>query len=169
VGGGVLRLVSVAEVAAASADEVGPAWPTLPSGVTAWAQLMGDRLSADPASRSADDTERAIDDIASWLRVQVVGRDTVVVVEPRLSTVRDTWTRGARRAGLSEVYLALAPNDLGEIVTIDESKDADLPPAAARAAASAPSPSRRRSGRLRLWLADRTESVARRAVRSLQR
>jgi hypothetical protein len=165
---GVLRLVSAAEAAAAPADEVGRAWPTLPSGVTAWAQVMGDRLSADAASRSADDTERAIADIASWLRVQVVGRDTVVVVEPRLSTVCDIWTRGARRAGLRKVYLALAPNDLGEIVTIDEAEDADLPPAAARAAARAVRPLRGRTGRLRLWLADRTESVARRAVRSLQ-
>ena len=76
-----LLVASPADRRADPADSPNQAvvWPWTSSGATAWAAGLHDEFDAGPAAPSGSDITR----ISSWLRTQTIGRDTVVVAEPR--------------------------------------------------------------------------------------
>jgi hypothetical protein len=152
-----------ADPAASANDAV--AWPWTSSGATAWAARLHDELDAVPTAPSEDDIAR----IASWLRTQAIGRDAVVVAEPRLTRYAAVWAGGAKQAGVRETRLADSADGTGEPVVVDAG--AHPPAAEAPTAAGQPTalPRHIRVEQARLWVLDRAEETARVAVRALQR
>ncbi len=149
----------LAESPADSAGDEDPIWPETKSHAAAWACDLHDALDGDRPRNDADVIAR----IASWLRVQVVGRDTVCVVEPRMSAYQYEWNAAAAAAGLSPVGLLRA-----------DGSTTSLPPPPEPT--SVPSDLRRPipvaggwRARWELWVADRGEALARAAIRAIQR
>jgi hypothetical protein len=131
-------------------------WPRTADGATAWAERLHDRLVAEP---QLDDIG-AVDRIASWLRVQAIGRSRIEVSEPRLDVFAPLWAAAAHAAGVADVRLAPTRADDGEPVAADPPRRPAVP------VRSDPVGS---AGRARLWALDRAEQTARVVVRALQR
>jgi hypothetical protein len=97
-----------------------------------------------------------------------VGRDTVVVTEPRLADYAATWAAAAARASVPTVRLTSATGAPAEPVEADPGLTAPIE-------ATATHPSSEASAlttvlaRSRLWVLDRAESAGRLAMRALQR
>lgn len=148
----------LAEAPSARSGEPDPIWPWTGSHASAWAIGLHDELERGQRDSDLDRPQQ----IASWLRVQAVGRDTVCVVEPRIATYRSHWNAAAAIAGLSPVRLRHA----------DGSAEL-LPPAEPTTATAGGDRSvavetglRQRA---RLWLTDRGEAMARATIRAIQR
>lgn len=139
-------------------------WPQLATGETAWAVRLHDELDARATPATAADIAR----IASWLRVQAVGRDAVGVVEPRVAEYAMTWAAAAAAAGLSDTLLVRSAGERAEPVPIPTPTPPRGEPVAPAWTAGVGSRSRY-AGRARLWLVDRAEGAMRYAVRTLQR
>jgi hypothetical protein len=148
------------------ADPVDPApcavvWPLTSSGATAWAARLHDELDARRSPPSSDDVAR----ITSWLRTQGIGRDTIVVNEPRLTGYASTWAAGATRADVPQTRLTHSADSAGELVEPIEVEALVDEPAAEPTAL----PRHLRLEQMKLWVLDRAEDTARVAVRALQR
>jgi hypothetical protein len=139
-------------------------WPRTSRGATEWAKRLHDGLAAQ---RPFDATQAA-ERVGSWLRTQSVGRDTIVVTEPRVADFATLWAAGATLAGVGETRLASRADDRRGATRVEPA------PAGQTAAASsrtthAPSRRRMRIDQARLWAVDRVEDAARLAVRAFQR
>jgi hypothetical protein len=150
-----LRLVVAAEPVVADADGAA-VWPRTANGATAWAAQLHDQLVADHASDEAAVVAR----VASWLRVQAIGRPRIVVSDPRLNRFAPLWAAAAHAAGIADVRLAPVGSAEGVPVAVEP------PPRPARPVRSNQVGS---AGRARLWALDRAEQTARVVVRVVQR
>jgi hypothetical protein len=157
-----LLVASPAGLPAAKAD-ADPVWPSTPDGATLWAQHLHDELTAQPRLSSA-----AVGEVASWLRTQAVGRQTIVVSEPRVAKFAGVWAAAAVAAGVGQTRL-VSPDTGGEEVLVEAIEPmvgVEQPTAVVR---PVPRGRRARLDRARLWLVDRAEDTARLAVRAVQR
>jgi hypothetical protein len=147
----------LAETPTGESSEVDRIWPAAQA-AAAWAHDLHNDLERGQLRSGAELTSR----IASWLRVQAVGRESVCVVEPRMSTFAGEWNAGAAAAGLAPVRLRRA----------DGSTDV-MPPCDATAMAIEPvtaeSVTPGWQHRVEVWIVDRGEDLARAAIRALQR
>jgi hypothetical protein len=107
-----LLVASPAGLPAAKAD-ADPVWPSTPDGATLWAQHLHDELTAQPRLSSA-----AVGEVASWLRTQAVGRQTIVVSEPRVAKFAGVWAAAAVAAGVGETRL-VSPEKGGEDALVE--------------------------------------------------
>ena len=148
----------LAETPSGDGSDTDPVWPQTTSRSATWAHDLHDELERGTLALTAELTGR----IASWLRVQALGRQTVCVVEPRMATFAAAWNAAAAIAGLSPVRLRRG----------DGSIDVQ-PPVAAKAMAIEPVHAANVTAgwrhRTRLWLADRSEGAARTTIRAIQR
>lgn len=164
-------LVLVASSGDAVADsyadvaDAAPVWPWLAGGATEWAARLHDEFARRQTPPVPDDVAR----IASWLRVQAVGRDTVIVTERRIADFAGVWAAGAARADVPAVRLTRSVGSPGEPVVaavVGPASDIDAP-----LTSTGRDRSKRNQvlDRARLWAVDRAEDAARLAVRALQR
>jgi hypothetical protein len=120
-----------------------------------WAAELHDRLDS-----GSDPDPEASRRLASWLRVQAVGRDTITVTEPRVAAYSALWASAANAVGISTRLINAAgescePTPAGQV-------------AAGPAAMSGVLDDRWRT-RLQTWALDRAESAGRAVVRAIQR
>lgn len=147
----------LAEAPQPAADE-DTVWPTTATGATCWAAELHDHLDhSDDA-----DCNGAVTHIASWLRVQAVGRETIRVTEPRLPRHAVSWAAAAFQLGITEVTLLRSDGATSPVT-----------PAPARAAmigspGSTPIGFGRRD-QVTGWIVDRAEAAARMVIRAVQR
>jgi hypothetical protein len=140
-------------------------WPRTADGTTEWAARLHDELDARPTATA--DANADVARIASWLKAQAVGRDTVVVIEPRLTEHAALWASGADQAGLPAVRLTDSIRAAGSPVAAATSPSTSTSTSTSgHWSASAPNT---RLDRSRLWVLDRAEATARSVVRALQR
>lgn len=133
-------------------------WPWTPTGVTRWAAELLDRV--ERGELAAPDAE--LGRIASWLRVQAVGRDAIRIIEPRIARYAGTWAAAARQAGILDVVLIGADGASSPVPT------GPATAAPALTGASAPMDLGWRY-QAAVWILDRAEALARSAIRAVQR
>jgi hypothetical protein len=133
-------------------------WPWTDTGATRWVADLHDEIERSGREDLGHDRGR----IASWLRVQAVGRDTIRISDPRLPAHAADWAAAAQQAGIAAVRV-LHPDGSAAVVTAGRDDAHALAPSASPTIAVGT------VHRVQNWLADRAEAGARIVIRAVQR
>jgi hypothetical protein len=126
-----------------------------PDELSRWAASRHDELDSRGQVTAADRRR-----LASWLRVQAVGRPTVTITEARVEKYAGMWAAAAHSTGLDIRLISAAG------VSHQPTPDRDTSDPTGAAAIEVDDRWRTRS---RVWLLDRAEAAGRVAIRAIQR